>query len=143
MPNGPFGQPSLPLLISKVITMLRNCLVAVFLVGVVSGASAQTDRVEHFEGLPADTLEQAVANFSEYNGKLQAVLDKEDLEAQDLATVHELTYTIENALAKINAELSTLAETLEEVHIASETADIETVKTKGSEYLSVATEVVD
>jgi hypothetical protein len=70
-------------------------------------------------------------------------LDKDALEGQDLATVHELTYTIETAPAKINAELTALAETLEEVHIASETADIGTVKTKGHEYLSVASEVMD
>ncbi|RKT44222.1 DUF6746 family protein [Thiocapsa rosea] len=123
--------------------MLNKCLVAALLVGMAAGASAQTDRVEHFKGLPADTLEQAVANFSEYNGKLRAILDKGDLEGQDLATVHELTYTLETALAKINAELTALAETLEEVHIASETADIDTVKTKGREYLSVAAEVID
>ncbi len=81
-------------------------------------------------------------NVSASNGKLQTVLDKGNLDGQDLATIHELTYTIENALAKINAELSTLAETLEEVHIASETADIDREKTKGHEYLSIALELV-
>ena len=50
---------------------------------------------------------------------------------------HELTYTIENVLAKINAELSTLAETLEEVRIASEAADIDRVQIDGHEYLSI------
>ncbi|NCC26722.1 MAG: hypothetical protein EOM22_00845 [Gammaproteobacteria bacterium] len=123
--------------------MITKFLLAALLVGVASAASAQTDRVEHFKGLPADTLEQAVTNFSEYNGKLRTVLDKDDLDAQDLATVHQLTYTIENALAKINGELTALAETLEEVHIASESADVDTVKTKGREYLSIAAEVVD
>jgi hypothetical protein len=98
--------------------------------------------VEHVEGLPAETPEQAVMNVSASNGKLQTVLDKGNLDGQDLATIHELTYTIENALAKINAELSTLAETLEEVHIASETADIDREKTKGHEYLSIALELV-
>ena len=48
-----------------------------------------------------------------------------------------MTYTIENVLAKINAELSTLAETLEEVRIASEAADIDRVQIDGHEYLSI------
>jgi DnaJ-domain-containing protein 1 len=123
--------------------MIAKFLVTALLVGVASVASAETDRVEHFRGLPADSLEQAVTNFSEYNGKLRTVLDKDNLDAQDLATVHELTYTIENALAKINAELAGLAETLEEVHIASETGDIDTVKTKGQKFGSIAAEVVN
>jgi hypothetical protein len=101
-------------------------------------AFAQTDRVEHFKGLPAETLEQAVENFSVYNGRLQEVLDKGTLTAEDLATVHELTYTLENALAKIDTELTTLAETLEEVHLASEAADIGRVETAGQAYLSGA-----
>jgi len=117
-------------------------LVTALLLGVASVASAETDRVEHFKGLPADTLQQAVTNFSEYNGKLRAVLEADELDGQDLATVHELTYTIETALAKINAELTALAETLEEVHLASESADIDTVKTKGQQYLAIAAEVV-
>jgi hypothetical protein len=122
--------------------MIIKSLACALLFGLTAVASAQTDRVEHFKGLPADTLEQAVTNFSAYNGKLQTVLDKGNLNGQDLATIHESTYTIENALAKINAGLSTLAETLEEVHIASETADIDRVKTKGQEYLSIARELV-
>ncbi len=122
--------------------MITKSLACALLFGLTAVASAQTDRVEHFKGLPADTLEQAVMNFSSYNSKLQTVLDKGNLDGQDLATIHELTYTIENALAKINVELSTLAGTLEEVHIASETADIDRVKTKGHDYLSIARELV-
>jgi hypothetical protein len=122
--------------------MIAKSLVTALLLGVVTVVTAQTERVEHFKGLPAETLEQAVRNFSEYNAKLQVVLDKGDLDAQNLSTVHELTYTLETALAKINAELTTLATTLEEVHLASEAADLATLETKGRQYLSIAGEVV-
>ncbi|MCS3904541.1 hypothetical protein J2T55_002580 [Methylohalomonas lacus] len=100
------------------------------------------ERPDHFEGKQAETLEQAVAHFSEYNDKLATLLAQDTLSAADLGRIHELTYTLENALAKINAELSGLAPTLEEIHVASETADAETVKSRGRIYLNTATKVV-
>lgn len=106
------------------------------------GAQA-SERPSHYQGLPADTLEQAVQNFSEYNRKLADLLAREQLSAADLGTVHELTYTLENALEKIRSELESAAETLEEVHVASETGNTETVAGKGREYLSISTTVIE
>ena len=117
-------------------------LLAIFAVSAVAYDDHQ-ERVDHYEGLPAETLEDAVKNFSEYNRKLEAVLDKGELTAEDLDTIHRLTYTLENALEKINEEFSALADTLEEVHVASETTDYETVKTKGQKYLSVARQLIE
>ncbi|MBK1672862.1 hypothetical protein CKO35_06000 [Ectothiorhodospira shaposhnikovii] len=108
--------------------------------GLASG-SVMADRVEHFKGTPSETLEQAVKNFSEYNAKLEAVLAGE-LTFEKVAEVHELTYTLEVALEKINDELEELAETLEELHVASEENDFALVKAKGEEYLSVSRKVI-
>jgi hypothetical protein len=122
---------------------MKNLLLGlVLLSGLYLAGSVQADRADHFKGLPADTLEEAVTNFSEYNEKLRAILARDELTAADIGTIHELTYTLENALEKINAEFAALAETLEEVHVASETADYGRVKEKGREYLSTATTVV-
>lgn len=60
-----------------------------------------------------------------------------------MSTVHELTYTLENALEKITTEFTALAETLEAIHVASETADSATVMTRGREYLSVSRQVIE
>lgn len=117
-------------------------LLAIFAVSAVA-YDDHRERVDHYEGLPAETLEDAVKNFSEYNRKLAAVLDKGELTAEDLDTIHQLTYTLENALEKINEEFSALADTLEEVHVASETTDYETVKTKGQKYLSVSRQLIE
>lgn len=95
----------------------------------------------HFKGKPAETLTQAVANFSEYNHKLQAILDGE-VSDSDLAEVHILTYTLENALKKINADMDALADTLEAVHKASEKLDRAAVIEHGREYLSVSRQIV-
>lgn len=109
----------------------------------LGGAAHGDDRPGHFKGLPAETLQEAVKNFSEHNRKLDALLNQGELSPEDLATIHELTYTLENALNKLNSEFEALAETLEEVHIASERADGETVVSKGREYLSVSRQVID
>ncbi|WP_375057003.1 DUF6746 family protein [Zobellella sp. DQSA1] len=101
-----------------------------------SHAQADT-RPDHYKGEPADTLVQAVANFSEYNTKLAEVLAGE-LTPAALNEVHQLTYTLENALTKINEETAALAETLEEVHIASETNQPQVVKDRGEAYLEVS-----
>ncbi|WP_309044120.1 DUF6746 family protein [Marinobacter sediminicola] len=89
----------------------------------------------HFKGQPANTLEQAVANFSEYNNKLEKVLAGE-LTPEAMNEVHQLTYTLENALQKLDDEIDALEDTLEKVHKASEHADPDTVRTAGEQYLS-------
>lgn len=102
---------------------------------------AHGDRPDHFKGKPSDTLEQAVANFSEHNKKLKKVLAGE-LTADQMVEVHELTYTLEVALAKIHSELGQLKDVLEEVHVASEHMDTDTVKSSGKAYLKTAETVV-
>ncbi len=123
--------------------MYRLTLIAITLFTLGSSTSAlASERPEHFEGKPAETLEQAVTNFSEANQELATLLAEEDLDARQLHEVHKLTYTLENALERIREDLEGLAETLEEVHLASETTDSETVKAKGREYLETARKLV-
>ncbi len=110
---------------------------------IAAGTVQADERVDHFEGLPAETLTEAVENFAEYNDRLEAVLNRGELSPADLAEVHELTYTLENALEKINTEFTALADTLEEVHLASESSDPDTVATRGRAYLGTARTVVD
>ena len=96
------------------------------------------DRPDHFKGEPVDTLPEAVAQFSEYNDKLQAALAKGALDAEDLHTIHVLTYSLENALEKIDDAVDDLKDRLEDVHKASERNDPETVQRQGEVYLDVA-----
>ena len=119
---------------------MKKLVLAVALSGFFA-TSVMASGVEHFKGLPAETLEQAVANFSEYNQKLASVLAG-DIDNQAMVEVHELTYTLENALEKIHAEVAELVDTLEDLHVASEKFDAEDVKAKSDAYLSVATTLV-
>lgn len=96
------------------------------------------DRPDHFQGKNPETLSQALEYFSEYNTRVADVLAQEELDIYDLVTIHELTYTLENSLEKIRSELAELAEVLEDLHVATETADYEGARTHGRAYLEKA-----
>tara|TARA_R110000823_G_scaffold255719_2_gene377732 strand:- start:130 stop:510 length:381 start_codon:yes stop_codon:yes gene_type:complete len=98
---------------------------------------AKAESVEHFKGESAESLEEAVTNFKRYNQRLENLLKQDSMSADDVTKVHELTYTLENALAKINDELDKLAVTLEEVHLASEKYDADAVRDHGDAYMKV------
>ena len=120
---------------------IAAAVVAVLAFVPVAFASGSGEPVSHYKGKPAETLPEAVRNFSEYNAKLDAIL-KGNVSDAAMADVHELTYTLENALGKIREELTTLAATLEKLHLASEKLDQEGVIRHGNEYLSVSRQVV-
>lgn len=125
-------------IVMKKLTLLMTALITLGF----APLTVAEERPEHFEGKPAATLEQAVTNFSEYNKKLSALLDQDKLSPENLQQIHKLTYTLENALAKINSEFTGLAKTLESIHVASEKTDAKTVRMQGQSYLNTAGKVI-
>ncbi|NLZ79440.1 MAG: hypothetical protein GX908_08015 [Gammaproteobacteria bacterium] len=119
--------------------VIKGAVLAVSLA--VAGGAMADDRPEHFKGLAAPDLQTAVANFSEYNKRLEKALSGELTDA-DLMKIHELTYTLENALEKINDDLEDLADTLEEVHIASETFKRDELKKVAPQYLETSRQII-
>ncbi|NDY95870.1 DUF6746 family protein [Wenzhouxiangella limi] len=117
-------------------------LLSAALVPLALASDDDDDRAEHFEGKPARTLEEALENFSEANSQFSELLSQDSLDTQAVFEVHELTYTLENALEKIRDEMEELAEVLEEVHLASERNDGETVKERGEVYLDTARKII-
>ncbi|HTN31146.1 MAG TPA: DUF6746 family protein [Pseudomonas sp.] len=99
-----------------------------------AGALADDDRIKHAKGLPAPTLAEAVSNLNSHNAKLAQLLEQ-PLTAQRMDEAHLLSYTLENALKRIDADLDAIAEALEAMHIASESNDPQTVKQQGQAYL--------
>lgn len=91
------------------------------------------DESDHFAGKPAENLEQAVKNFNQYNKRLEKALETEDMDA-----IHKLTYTLENALGRMDAALEQMAVDLEEVHLGSEAADSARVQIHADRYLEKA-----
>lgn len=107
----------------------------------IAAGSVQASDTKHFQSIPSETLEEAVSNFSEYNNQMAKVLEGK-LDAKAIFEIHEITYTLEVALEKINDELSELAELLEEVHKATERNDAQTTLIKGQAYLETSRKVI-
>lgn len=110
-------------------------LASVAVVMFASTVHATDERPSHFKGEASPSWEVAVENLSEYNQRLAVLVNKEQLSADDLHQVHQLTYTLENALERMEDEIEAVAETLEKVHVASETNQPDTVKKEGEKYL--------
>lgn len=104
-------------------------------------APAFADEVRHYDAKGSDTFAEAVENFNDYNALMAEVLATEPLTVNEMERVHELTYTIEVALAKMLETLGALPETLEEVHLASEADDPAALRAVADAYLSVAQEL--
>lgn len=106
---------------------------------------AQADeeqRYEHFKGQPAKNLDQALFNLANFNAKLEEIMAKDELTPNDMATIHQLSYTLENALQRLDEEVDTMQAVLEEVHLASESMDYETVQKQGKVYLESTAKIV-
>lgn len=119
--------------------MRKTALIAtLFALAALAATVVHADeRPEHFEGKPAENLGQALSNLAEANAELEQRLDG-DLSDQDMARIHELSYTMENALQRIQQDTESLAVTLEEIHLASESMDRSTVENQGPKYLNKA-----
>ena len=121
--------------------ILRNYAFAAAATLLIATPIMADDDFKHYKGEAANTLEQAVVLFSEYNTKLETVLAGE-LTPKTMSEIHQLTYTLENALEKIEDEMDELADTLERVHKASEVSDTGTVLSAGRQYLETSREII-
>jgi len=95
------------------------------------------DDYEHSEGLRAETLQQALQNYDLYNKKLSEKLAHE-LTPEAMHEIHMLSYTLENALEKIEEVIEQHQEDLEEIHEASEHMNAEKVTKFGNKYLETS-----
>ncbi|MFB6344349.1 MAG: DUF6746 family protein [bacterium] len=105
------------------------------------------ERADHFQGKKAETYDEAVANMKEANSKLKNLLAKDELSEQDFFQIHRMSYTMENALAKIKKEsgkdYDDVAKNLESVHLASEKRKAQTVRQDGKKYLEGAKAILN
>jgi septal ring factor EnvC (AmiA/AmiB activator) len=100
------------------------------------------DRPEHYKGEPSATLEEAFANLAEYNTRLRTILDKGEVQGDDFNEIHRLTYTLENALGRIEDELEELEDDLEEIHQASEKGDSKRIDKYAPRYFDRAEQLL-
>lgn len=113
---------------------------AILLLAVVSTPAIAMDDDDHFEGLPAETLDDALTNLRAGLPELHAALGGE-LDELAMNDIHELTYTLENAMARLRLEIIALEAELEALHLASERWDAGAVRTHGATYLEGASKL--
>lgn len=116
-------------------------LMCMSLTGPASASGGGERKPAHFKAESSATLEQAVTNLRTYNARLERILAGPVSDA-DMVEVHQLTYTLETALKKIDEEVEQLAETLEKVHVGSEKLDRDVVVNNGRAYLDTAAKLV-
>lgn len=119
----------------------RLLLAAALTLSVSAFTAHADDRVDHFKGQEAKTVAEAYENLENYNHKLEKLLEGE-LSAESMAEIHRITYTLENALQKLDSKLDAIEETLEKVHQASERNDISVTREKGKQYLDLSGEII-
>lgn len=123
--------------------MIKEVLtVTALLWGATLSTASADQRQEHYQALPAESIEQAVSNLTSYNQELDALISQSELSDEDMVKIHELTYTLENALQRLQSELEGTAGVLEEVHLGSETMDNNRVLDNARRYLQSMNEIL-
>jgi len=121
---------------------ITTCLALGLLTGPALASEDEKEEFEHYRAEKAETLGQAVKNFSEYNNVVAKVLEKDQLSPADVEEIHEATYTLENALERMEEGMEQLEETLETLHRASEAHQEQAVRKAGKAYIDTASQMV-
>lgn len=112
-------------------------LLSVFTLTPAMADDHDAEKAEHFAAKPAPDTNTAICNLSEFNAILSEVTSADKMDPVAMVKVHELTYTLENALARLKTTLEETAVALEEVHLASERMDEAVVKAQTKAYLAL------
>lgn len=116
---------------------LKAAIVTIGLAIFTLSPLAQADHdMGHFPALKAENIQTALCNMQSYQKNLAEITAKEELTTLDMVKVHELTYTLENALQRLQKDLVKVAADLEEVHQASEKLEADKIQAFGKKYLA-------
>lgn len=121
---------------------MKKLLISSILLLGASQAAYADKNYNHFPSLASNDVKTALCNISRYNAKLAAITNKAELSNEDMVKVHELTYTLENAVNFLRETLEQVSIDLEEVHKASERLEPRTIKSAGQRYLVPTTKLV-
>lgn len=122
----------------------KGLLVSLTLVSALTFShTAIADDGQHFEALAAPDLQSAYCNLDNYNAVLSTTLNKAKLDPMSMLKIHELTYTLENALVRWQIELAKVAESLEALHKASEQMSAQDAKNAGKAYMAEITAILN
>ncbi|WP_223670251.1 DUF6746 family protein [Kangiella shandongensis] len=98
-------------------------------------ATVSASEIRHYKGEDVNTVEEAISVLKKYNTELEKLLKAEELKAQDMAKIHQMTYSMENALEILEGSLNITQRNLEELHLSSETMKTDKAQIYGQLYL--------
>lgn len=114
----------------KIIPVLAGFVLATALVPSVKAEDmppAGAERIHHYEGDVMENAEAATKALHAKVAEIDEILKADKLEVAQLEHIHEISYTLENAIDKLRAEkagdeatLDTIDEAIQAVHFASE-----------------------
>ncbi|MBK1670145.1 hypothetical protein CKO28_19090 [Rhodovibrio sodomensis] len=123
---------------------MQRLTAAILTLGLIAGGSPALadgdahahshDQVQHYEAKPAPNLKIAVENLRTYNQRLEQHLNQE-MTVENMEKIHQLSYTLENALQRMDKDLDNIASVLEGMHLASEKRNAQTVEDNAETYL--------
>src|SRR6056297_38253 len=117
--------------------MRLTSLAAALALGVAALPAAASDEVDHYAAEESETLAEALTVLDTYNAKVAEVIARDDLSVSDMEEVHEYTYSMEKAVARIATEMEEIAVVLEEVHQSSEGDDPAVLRENTENYLDM------
>jgi hypothetical protein len=88
----------------------------------------------HFPSVASPTVTAAKCNLAKYNAILTKLINQPELSITDMLSVHELTYTLEQTIERLQVSLEDVAEEVEKVHKASEHLDPNVIASSGQLY---------
>lgn len=99
---------------------------------------ADNESVDHFQGEEPQSLAHAKMMVQQSHQQIEALLRNEKLTTEEIHELHELTYSLENAVAFIQEDIKNAADALETLHKASETYDPKKTRDSAKVYLQAA-----
>lgn len=103
-------------------------------IGMSQALSDGNASANHFPSVASASVAEAQCNLAKYNASLQDIINLPKLTVTDMLSVHELTYTLEQAIQRLQVSLADVAEELEKVHKASEHLDPNIIVSSGQIY---------
>lgn len=103
----------------------------------LTSIASDKKQYSHFPAQSSPNLETALCNIASYNKLLTQITQKKEMSVEDMVRIHELSYTLENAVSKLSSDLAQAAVDLEEVHLASETLQPTIIKKHAKMYIDI------
>jgi len=95
--------------------------------------SSDDAKIEHYESTEFSSKEDALKGLITTSSEMADIAADAELNSTKMEKIHQISYTTENAVAKLDAG-EKLAAALEEVHLASEAHDTTNLKNKFITY---------